>query len=73
MSKSVEYNWPFSLSDVINALTTAGLRIETLYEYPYSYDAIMPLLMQANAQREWRLREHGDAIPLMFSIKAAKV
>jgi hypothetical protein len=72
VSTSVEYCWPFSLSDVVNALISAGLRIEALHEYPYSCFAQMPLLMSQNDAQEWRLREHADAVPLMFSIKATK-
>jgi len=72
VSTSVEYCWPFSLSDVVNALISAGLRIEALHEYPYSCFAQMPLLMSQNEAQEWRLREHADAVPLMFSIKATK-
>jgi hypothetical protein len=37
VSKTVEYGWPHPLSEVINALITAGLRIEALHEYPYAY------------------------------------
>jgi hypothetical protein len=48
------------------------LRIEALHEYPYSCFAQMPLLMSQNEAQEWRLREHADAVPLMFSIKATK-
>jgi SAM-dependent methyltransferase len=72
VSKTVEYAWPHPLSDVINALITAGLRIEALHEYPYAYYAMMPPLMEGNEAREWRLREQRDTIPLMYSIKATK-
>jgi SAM-dependent methyltransferase len=72
VSKTVEYGWNHPLSDIINALITAGLYIEALHEYPYAYYAMMPSLMESNEAREWRLREHSEGIPLMFSIKATK-
>jgi SAM-dependent methyltransferase len=72
VSKTVEYVWPHPLSDVVNALISAGLCIEALQEYPYAYYAMMPLLMEGNEAREWRLREQRETIPLMYAIKATK-
>ncbi len=72
VSKALEYAWPHSLSDIFHALLSARLRIESFQEYPFCYFALLPHLMDGNEAREWRLREHGDAIPLMFSIKATK-
>jgi hypothetical protein len=47
--------------------------------YPRAFKLLPPrriqgwtLLMSQNEDREWRLREHADAVPLMFSIKATK-
>ena len=72
VSTPTEYTWPHSLSDLFSALLAAGLHIESFQEYLFSYDAILPHLMEGNAAREWRLREPADAVPLMFSIKATK-
>ena len=65
------YEWPHSLSDIINSLIDAGLRIEHFNEFPYS---ITPCFagMTETAPREWRLAEHDGRLPLMFSLKAVK-
>src|SRR5262245_7566819 len=34
--QGVEYNWVHSLSDILNALLSAGLRLEFFHEFPYT-------------------------------------
>lgn len=69
--KHVSYEWFHSLSDVVNALIDAGLRIEFLHEFPFSTSGDCPFL----EQREdglWYHKNKDIKIPLMFSIKARK-
>ena len=65
------YEWRHSLSDIINALVEAGLRIERLDEYPYAYFKSHPFLKRSD-DGFWRWPEKPDAIPLTFSIRATK-
>jgi hypothetical protein len=53
-------------------LILAGLRIETLHEYPYAYAAKLPLVMARNEAHEWRVRAPSASIPLLYAIKATK-
>jgi SAM-dependent methyltransferase len=65
------YEWQHSLSDVVNALLSAGLKLEFLREFPYcSYDCY-PFLEKSPDGR-WRFPGGRELIPLMFSLKAFK-
>jgi len=67
----VEYGWPHSLSEILNALLSAGLMIEYLHEFPYTVEpSFFPNLVEPIGERCWRLKKHADAVPLMFSLRA---
>jgi SAM-dependent methyltransferase len=66
------YIWQHSLAEIVNSLIHAGLRIEHVREFPYCVDEFLPGLMHEGADGWWRLSDHGDALPLMFSLKATK-
>jgi SAM-dependent methyltransferase len=70
VSQPVSYEWDHSLSEVLNALISVGLRIESINEYPFSLYPMFPSLMEKGADGLWRLKESDGAIPLMFSLKA---
>jgi hypothetical protein len=65
------YEWTHSLGDILNALISAGLRIEFLHEFPYGGYSQFPF-MEQDGDGRWRLKEHHNTIPLMFSLKATK-
>jgi SAM-dependent methyltransferase len=67
--EGVEYNWVHSLSDVVSRLLAAGLRLEFLHEFPYSFYQQFSLLVQDNAG-QWVMPDHN--IPLTFSLRAVK-
>ena len=69
--KHVSYEWLHSLSDVLNALIGAGLRIEFLHEFPFSTSGDCPFLVKAK-DGLWYHKDKNVKIPLMFSIKAKK-
>ena len=72
---SVEHVWLHTVSDLINALARAGLRITAFDEYPFLGWRFFPW-MEQGADGWWRLPEdprlpHGrGSLPLMFSLKA---
>ena len=72
VEQDLSYEWAHSLSDVLNALLSAGLRLEFLHEYPFSVFALFPSLMEKGPEGMWRLKEADGMIPLMFSLKASK-
>jgi len=66
-----EYEWAYSMSDVINSLIKAGLKIEFLNEYPFTVWKQFPF-----AERGFdgfcRLKNQKAEIPLLFTLKATK-
>jgi SAM-dependent methyltransferase len=65
------YQWTHSLSDVLNALIAAGLRIEYVHEFPFTLHACYPFLVESEPGR-YVVRDHPDLLPLTFSIRATR-
>lgn len=61
--------WTHSISDIINAIISAGLQIEFLREFPKIFFKAMPY-MERDEEGYWRIP--GDKIPLIFTLKATK-
>lgn len=68
--ESVEYTWTHSLSEIVNALLGAGLRLEFLHEFPYTDHHTQFRAMEQAPDGWWGLPGAGANLPLMFSIKA---
>ncbi|MFL5732780.1 MAG: SAM-dependent methyltransferase, partial [Chloroflexia bacterium] len=66
-----EYGWNHSMSECVNSLIAAGLRIQSLHEYPYIVWKMFPFL-EKGADGMWRLSAEKGEIPLMFSLRATK-
>lgn len=66
----VEYGWDHALSDIINALIGAGLRINHVHELLYVAGKRFPCMEQD--EDGWRLKGHDGSIPLLFSLRATK-
>lgn len=69
--RSVTYEWVHSLSEIVNALLMAGLRIESLREYPYCASEMFPCQVLGE-DGWWRMKDPRWSIPLTFSIRATK-
>jgi len=63
------YEWPYSLGQVVTALCDAGLRLEFLHEHPCCAFPMLPEMHQDADGLWWRAK---DDLPLMFSIRARK-
>jgi len=63
------YEWTHSLGDVLNALISAGLKLEFLHEFPVCAWRRFPF-MEQDGTGWWRLKD--DKIPLTFSLKATR-
>ncbi|HEX5013920.1 MAG TPA: class I SAM-dependent methyltransferase [Candidatus Limnocylindrales bacterium] len=66
-----EFGWDHGLGEIVTALIEAGLRIESLREYPF-----LPWkldFLEQSADGSWRLPESAKGqLPLSFSILASK-
>jgi hypothetical protein len=69
--QGVEYGWNHSIGDCVNSLIAAGLRIESLREFPFLVWKMFPF-MEEGDDGWWRLPGHIPEIPLMFSLRAKK-
>jgi SAM-dependent methyltransferase len=68
---AIEYGWNHSLGEIINALIGSGLKIEFVNEFPYSsYNVFHD--MEQGKHGQWRFRQFGNKMPMMYSIKAVK-
>ena len=66
-----EYGWNHSLGEIVTALADAGLRIDSLREYPFA-EWPMALLVES-PDGKFRLPGKLDGtLPLFFSLKASK-
>ncbi|MFX0024606.1 MAG: class I SAM-dependent methyltransferase [Candidatus Hermodarchaeota archaeon] len=66
-----EYEWNHSMSDIINSLIEAGLRIEFLNEYPFSIGKRFSF-SELGSDGFFRLKNQKAIIPLLFTLKAVK-
>lgn len=67
---SKEYGWNHGLSEVINALTEAGLHIEYLNEYNESPYNVLPELVKTDSGM---YATKNQLYPLIFELKATKI
>lgn len=72
MKTKVEYDWPHSIGEVVTALSTVGLVIEFLHEFPYTIFRQLPFLQKSDEGRYYLPESQEGEIPLMFSLRARK-
>ncbi len=63
------YEWQHSMSEIVNALIGAGLKLEFIREYPFSFFQALPQ-MRRREDGWWALDEYDGNIPFMLSIRA---
>lgn len=64
------YEWQHPLSDIVNALTGVGLRVEFLHEFPFCMFQKLPSMVRSD-DGWWRVPGRDD-LPFLFSLKASK-
>lgn len=69
--RNVEYYWTHSMSDILNSLIEAGLRIDALREYSKLAWRMYPF-MEMDDEGWWHLPARFPELPLMFSLRATK-
>ncbi|WP_428262699.1 DUF924 family protein [Haliangium sp.] len=65
------YAWPHTLGDIVTSLVTAGLRLESLVEYPYSAIDCFPFVTP-DAPGRYVHATHPGKVPMTYSIRAGK-
>lgn len=69
--KGKEYSWNHSLSEVMNALIGAGLRIEFFNEHMYSPYPCFRNTIEAE-KGKWQIKGMEGKIPMVYSLRAVK-
>ena len=67
---SPHHEWQHPLGDVVTSLIDAGLTIEFLHEFPFSGQPYPG--MERYEDRRWRLPNHVESFPHLYSIRATK-
>ncbi|MFN0193052.1 MAG: class I SAM-dependent methyltransferase [Aestuariivirga sp.] len=69
----VTHEWIHPLSDIVNAVIAAGLRLEWLHEHEELAWQFAPIMMPVEGKRTmWVLPEGFPRLPLSFSLRARK-
>lgn len=71
LNKNPTYEWTWSLSDILNALIQAGLKIEFVHEYDKLFYQGLSC-MERDADNWWHIPKYKGMVPLSFSLKAYK-
>lgn len=69
--KGKEYSWNHSISEVLNALIGAGLRVEMFNEYMYSPYPCFRNVIEFEAGK-WHIKGLEGKIPMVYSLRAVK-
>jgi SAM-dependent methyltransferase len=69
LKNQTSYEWQHPLSDIVNALTAAGLRIEFLHEFPFSMSQLLPSMVRG--EDGWFRMPGYENVPFLFTLKAS--
>ena len=73
IANTTTVEWVHPLSDIVNAVIDAGLRLEALNEHEVLAWQFAPIMVPVEGRRRmWRLPDGFPRLPLAFSIKAVK-
>lgn len=67
----VVYAWTYSLGEIVSAVASAGLRVESLREYPCAHWRQFPQLVESG-DGYWRWPDAANSLPLLFSLRAGR-
>lgn len=71
LQEQVTYSWDHPLSEIVNSLTSAGLRLEWLHESKLGFFNGHPL-MRKREDGHWEFPDGVTDMPLTFSLRAIK-
>ena len=69
--KNKSFTWNYAISDVLNTLTQANLKLEYLHEFPFSDNPYHKGMIK-NKKNLWQFEKNSPQIPLTFSLKMYK-
>jgi SAM-dependent methyltransferase len=69
--KGKEYSWNHSISEVLNALVAAGLKIEFFNEHMYSPYPCFRNTVETEKDK-WHIKRMEGKLPMVYSLKATK-
>jgi SAM-dependent methyltransferase len=68
--KAVSYSWMYTIGEIINALSQAGLHIEWFHEFDWLYYRLSKERQIKDRDGNWAYPEHQERLPFTFSLKA---
>jgi SAM-dependent methyltransferase len=68
--KSVNYGWMYTIGEVINALSQAGMHIEWFHEFDWLFYKLSTEKQIKDENGNWIFPEHKGSLPFTFSLKA---
>ena len=69
LPEHAEYNWTWTVGEVVTALASAGLRVERVREMPTDVRQRLPSMVRS-PDGYWRLP--GDPLPCLFTLVATR-
>jgi SAM-dependent methyltransferase len=69
--KNTSYEWTWSVSDILNAVLKAGLRLEFFNEYDRLFFKRFPGMAELS-ERWYHFPQYQRALPLLFTLRARK-
>lgn len=72
LTNTRNYEWIHPLSDIVSALTVAGLAIDWLHEHELLPYRLFPKMIPAGSPGLFQLPDDEPRLPLSFSLKAVK-
>ena len=65
-------DWTHGLGEIVTAVLDAGLELTMLVEHDSAPNEALPGRMRREGDGEWRLIEHGERLPLTYTLQAIK-
>ena len=65
-------SWNHGLGEIISAVLEAGMELTMLAEHDSAANEALPGRMRRDCDGEWRLTEHGERLPLSYTLQAIK-
>jgi hypothetical protein len=65
-------DWTHGLGEIVTAVLEAGLELTMLVEHDSAPNEALPGRMRREGDGEWRLIEHGERLPLTYTLEAIK-
>ncbi|MFY1634081.1 class I SAM-dependent methyltransferase [Solwaraspora sp. WMMB335] len=72
-TQNLTHSWNHGLGEIFTALTGAGLRVTMLIEHDSVPWEALPGRMVRGDDREWRLTERRERLPLSYTLQAVKI